>query len=145
MSVHQEESQELLEHRRWLKQQNADLQEHRKRHRVVPHDSDDVFVREDFAVGTDDGELAIMEETALYRSISLGDDLFGEHVTTEDVRHGSPESIGIFRSLESLSGGGDGEGADESADAAWLAAGKPPLLKRQRGFRQDSSWLAIEP
>ena len=144
--------EELLEHRAWLKQQQADLQEHlrRKRQRPPPHRLAEL---EDFAVGSDIGLVgADAEEEVLYRSVTIDEhrDWDEERLLTADARHGSPPAaagdVSIFRSLDSLGRGGEGESAeDESTIADWLATGRPPLLKRQRAFHHDSSWLGLTP
>lgn len=141
--------QELLEHRAWLKQQQADFQEHlrRKRHRPPPDRAAEQL--EDFAVGSDMRLAGVEDEEdeVMYRSVSIDDSHIWDGAA--DVRHGSPAAatgdVAIFRSLDSLGGGSEGESADDSAAADWVAAARPPLLKRQRAFRHDSSWLGLTP
>lgn len=144
--------EELLDHRVWLKQQHADFREHLRRKRQRPPPDRSAEQLEDFAVGSDigrAGEEVEEQEEVVYRSVSIEQHFTWdeEHLMFADVRHGSPAAgdVAMFRSLDSLEGGSEGEGADESAAADWLATGRPPLLKRQRAFHRDSSWLGLTP
>ena len=136
------------EHVRWLQQQQAELTEHRSRTASMREE-------EDFAVGSD--VVGFGPSSPTY---SMSDEMNDVHYRSLDMPSLAADSASIevealeetlvYRSLPSLMrepSESSGSDAIAEADASWLAAGRPPMLSRQRAFNRpendmhDMAWV----
>lgn len=139
-----DEASRSLHHRdhiAWLQEQHADLQEHRRSHEASMRDEQDYAVGHE-AYGFESAPSFVMEDDdeVRYRSLSMPTAFIAEHSPEVDLA----DEL-VYRSLPVLgrqqSDSSSNAGAD--ADATWLAAGRPPLLQRQRAFNRPDDTAAL--
>jgi len=131
-----ERERHYSDHVRWLQSQRLELQEHRM--------TSSLRSEEDFAVGSDvdafqfESMLAPSTfEDATYRSIAMPD--FAQQGVEIEV---DVEPV-VYRSL-SFAPSAPAQPPESSRssaadpDSTWLAAGRPPLLQRQRAFHREA-------
>lgn len=114
------------DHEAWLRRQRHDLLEHR---RSSGRFSAEESVENDLASGdseTSTGEPSV--DDIIYRSLSLADNPFAgpaDEVIEDTV---------LYRSLPASLSPQEDAGEEEESMRSWLAARRPPLLRRQRAF-----------
>ena len=138
----EERAQAHREHCRWLQAEHAALNEHRSQHASLR-------IEEEYAVGNDlHFEAMGDDEEVRYRSLDVPS-LVAQASTEVEV---VDEDL-VYRSLPSLArtmSDNSSSSSDASAEQTWLAAGRPPLLSRQRAFNRGHVpndtpiWLGLE-
>jgi hypothetical protein len=136
-----ERARHHADHVAWLRTQAADLQEHRRSQEPSMRDE------EDYAVGAEANVYPFVsgpsfslddDDEVRYRSLDFSS---AEHAVEVDM---ADEEL-VYRSLPMTLGRQTSNASSESsagADASWLAAGRPPLLQRQRAFNRPSDeWM----
>ena len=136
------------EHVAWLQAQHADLHAHRSLEASMRESMRSE--EEDFSAETPvgftfeaDETFSTQEEGPRYRSLSDASHLDAA-ISPEVEVH---EEALVYRSLPSLARetSEQSTSSDADADRSWLAAGRPPLLQRQRAFNrghtQTDWWL----
>ena len=140
----QERARHHREHVAWLHRQASDLQEHRR--------SSSRRDEEDFAVGSEVAAFQFEsvpsfsmsdEEPVIYRSLDMPSLAVNRSVEIEVV-----EEDLVYRSLPALTRhlSEQSSSSDSDPDASWLAAGRPPLIQRQRAFnrQQEDARLGLQ-
>lgn len=119
-------------HLEWLRAQRADYEAHQAR------TGEGAAAVSDFAVGGD----AFDDEQPVYRSLSL--------VGPTTAAAFDYEEEPVYRSIDLSKAAVSSSSSTASSDtnASWVAAARPPLLRRQNAFAFDSAdpaWLNLIP
>lgn len=138
------------DHVRWLMNEHVELQQHR--HTASMRSEEDFAVDYDeTTVQFESSSFASNDEEVTYRGLDISSFTFESSIEMEV----DAEPV-VYRSLSlAQATGGQQERSSRSsssaadADASWLAAGRPPLLQRQRAFQITSSdadgFLGMDP